>query len=149
MFFSGCKSHKKMAAITLPNAQQQNASAPKETKPSATEAEEQGKFNAMKEETYKGRLLQYFDAIANASTVVSANSSIDEALTLFASPQAPVLIVISNEGAQKDYDRPTSIKAYLNYLKDQKKNINAIEHLKLDEFGKIMEVELQKNNQIK
>ncbi len=141
----GCKSGKKAAAITNV-APEKTKPEPIATKPSRSEAEEQGKFDAMKEDTYKGRLLQYFDAIANADNVISANNSIDEALTLFTTSQAPVLIVISQQGGDKDYDRPTTIRAYLNYLKDQKKNINRIESLKLDEFGKITEVELIKSN---
>ena len=93
----------------------------------------------------KERLVQYFAAIANSGSMASANSSIEEALALFASPQTPVLIVISESGGQKDYDRPTTIKDYLNYLKDQKKNINKISNLQFDSSGKITEVELKKN----
>lgn len=92
----------------------------------------------------KARLANYFDAIAGSGNTTSANSSINEALTLFASPEAPVLIVISQEGGQKDYDRPTTIKDYLNYLKDQKKNSNLISNLQFDGSGKITEVELVK-----
>lgn len=92
------------------------------------------------------RLGKYFDAISFAPSATSANSSISEALTLFASPDTPVLIIISESGGQKDYDRPTTIKDYLNYLKDQKKNINPINDLKFDNAGKITEVELKKNN---
>lgn len=140
----GCKSSKKTASITTPApAKTQTAAL---TKPSRNEAEEQAKLDAMKESTYKGRLLQYFDAIASADNAISANNSIDEALTLFTSSQVPVLIVISQEGGDKDYDRPTTIRAYLNYLKDQKKNINQIESVKLDEYGKITEIELKKSN---
>ena len=141
----GCKSHKKAAAITNVSPEKTKTQ-PEVVQPKPNEAEEQAKLDAMKESTYKGRLSQYFDAIANADNITSANTSIDEALFLFASPQAPVLIVISQEGSQKDYDRPTSIRSYLNYLKDQKKNINRIESLKMDESGKITEVELRKNN---
>jgi hypothetical protein len=140
---AGCKSSKKTAAIT--NAAPEKKTETKVT-PSRSDAEEQAKLDAMKESTYKGKLMQYFDAIANAGNVTSANTNIDEALTLFASSQAPVLIVISQEGGDKDYDRPTTIRSYLNYLKDQKKNINKIESVKLDEFGKITEVELRKTN---
>ena len=100
----------------------------------------------MKENAPKVKLSEYFDAIANADNVASANSSINEALALFASSEAPVLVVISEEGGKKDYDRPTTIKAYLNYLKDQKKNINYIDNLQVDASGKITEVELKKNN---
>lgn len=141
IFAMGCKSSRKTASITAP----EKTKTPEATLPSRNEAEEQAKLDAMKESTYKGRLLQYFDAIANADNVISANNSIDEALTLFTSSTVPVLIVISQEGGDKDYDRPTTIRAYLNYLKDQKKNINQIEKVKLDEFGKITEVELKKN----
>ncbi|UII29156.1 nucleoid-structuring protein H-NS [Fulvivirga maritima] len=92
----------------------------------------------------ENKLADYFQAIANAPTTSSANSSINEALTMFSSPDAPVLIVISQSGSQKDYDRPTTIKEYLNYLKDQKKNVNRISDLQFDASGKIKEVELSK-----
>ena len=90
------------------------------------------------------KLEQYFNAIANAGSISSANSSISETLTMFASEETPVLIIISQSGGQKDYDRPTTIKAYLNYLKDQKKNINRVSNLQFDASGKITEVELVK-----
>jgi hypothetical protein len=141
---AGCKSHKKAASIT--NVPTEKPKVQDETKLQPKEADEEAKLLAMKEDTYRGRLGQYFDAIANANNVTAANTSIDEALNMFSSSQAPVLIVISEEGGQKDYDRPTSIRAYLNYLKDQKKNINQIGHLKMDESGKITEVELKKVN---
>jgi len=91
------------------------------------------------------RLSKYFDAIANASSVASANSNISEALSLFSSPDTPLLIIISEENGQKDYDRPTTIQNYLNYLKDQKKKADKIDNLKFDGSGKITEVELRKN----
>jgi len=91
------------------------------------------------------KLKEYFDMISSSSSMTAANSSINEALSLFASADTPVLIVISESGGQKDYDRPTTIKAYLNYLKDQKKNINKISDMKFDNAGKITELELRKN----
>lgn len=91
------------------------------------------------------KLDQYFSAISSSSNVASANNSINEALTLFASPETPVFIVISDSGGIKDYDKPTTIKDYLNYMKDQKKNINSISNLKTDSQGKITELELRKN----
>ena len=90
------------------------------------------------------RLNQYFDAIANAGSLTAANRNINEALSLFSTPDALVLIIISKSGGQKDYDRPTSIKKYLEYLKDQKKNINAIDKIVYDSQGKIRELELIK-----
>ena len=124
----------------------------KEDEAKKKEAEEKAKRDAeLKlsenelERSPKAKLSQYFDAIASSSNVTSANISINEALTLFASPETPVLIVISESGGRKDYDRPTTIKDYLNYLKDQKKNINAVSDLKIESSGKITEVELRKN----
>lgn len=90
------------------------------------------------------RLNDYFETIAKSGNTTSANSSINEALTLFASPETPVLIIISEEGGLKDYDRPTTIKEYLHYLKDQKKNSNILSGIKVDSAGKITEVELKK-----
>lgn len=111
------------------------------------EAEElKAKNNAAKEVESSPKLDQYLDAIANSTSDASANRSIEEALKLFASPDALVLIVIHEYGTQKDYDKPTNIKNYLNYLKDQKKNMNSISHIKVDDTtGKITELELKKN----
>jgi hypothetical protein len=94
----------------------------------------------------QAKLEQYFTAISTSGNAASANSSINEALALFASDQTPVLIVIHESGGQKDYDRPTTIKDYLNYLKDQKKQADKIGNLQFDSAGKITEVELVKNN---
>ena len=91
------------------------------------------------------KVSQYFNSISTSTNTASANASINEALTLFASPETPVFIVISDSGGVKDYDKPTTIKDYLNYLKDQKKNINAVSNLKTDGNGKITELELRKN----
>lgn len=110
------------------------------------EAEEKARADAESKDNARYTILrQYFETIATADNLTSANNSINEALTMFASPDTPVLIVISGAEGQKDYDRPTTIKDYLNYLKDQKKNINKIEKLQFDSSGKITEVELRKN----
>ena len=153
---SGCKSKKKaMEAAAAERARMEQEEAnlrkQKEEEQRKRDAEEQAKRDAeardrdAKASAPKARLSQYFDAIANSGNVASANSSINEALTMFASPETPVLIVISESNGQKDYDRPTTIKDYLNYLKDQKKNINQVSNLQFDSTGKISEVELRKN----
>ena len=114
------------------------------------EAEEQSRRDAEararadREVGPQKKLEQYFSAISNASSPGAANNSINEALALFASPSTPVLIVIHEEGGEKDYDRPTNIKDYLNYLKDQKKQADRIGNLQFDGSGKIKEVELVK-----
>ncbi|HYF68389.1 MAG TPA: nucleoid-structuring protein H-NS [Ohtaekwangia sp.] len=150
---SGCKSKKK--AMEAANAEKERArieqqaalDRQKQEELKQREAAEKARLDAeaaaAAAEPAK-RLDVYFNAIANSNNVNSANSSINEALSLFASPQTPVLIVISESEGQKDYDKPTRIIDYLNYLKDQKKNINKISDLKFDASGKITEIELTK-----
>lgn len=87
----------------------------------------------------------YFSSIASASSVSQANMLIADALKLFSSPDAPVLIIISKSDDIVDYDRPTTIKNYLNYLKDTKNNINQVEKIIYDNSGKIKELELIKS----
>jgi len=155
----GCKSKKKAmeanAAAEKARIEQENAARKQQEEEAAArardeaekakrEAEERERANA-KASTPATKLGQYFNAISTSTSTASANSSINEALTLFASPDTPVLIVISESGGQKYYDRPTTIKNYLNYLKDQKKNVNAVSNLQFDSSGKITEVELKKN----
>ena len=157
----GCKSHKK--AMEASKASEEKAKIEREAAEQKLKAEEQARQAAEEKAKWEAeqrrkeseskaststpavKLSQYFNAIANSGNVTSANTSINEALTLFASPATPVLIVISDSGGMKDYDKPTTIKDYLNYLKDQKKNINSISSLKTDSEGKITELELKKN----
>jgi len=83
-------------------------------------------------------------AIAGARSVEEANRKISETLKLFSSPDAPVLIVIAEENGQKDFDRPTTIRKYLEYLKDTGNAPDALSHLTMDGAGLIAEVELIK-----
>lgn len=150
----GCKSKKKAAeaaaAAERARMEQEAAALKKQQEEEARlkrEADEAAAKRAAEEaarKTPQSRLEGYFSAISNSSNTASANSSINEALTMFASPDTPVLIVIHESGGQKDYDRPTTIKDYLNYLKDQKKKADKIGNLQLDQSGKITEVELVK-----
>ncbi len=96
-------------------------------------------------ETASVTLHDYFGSVATAASTSEANLYINEALNLFASPDTPVLIIISEEGDVIDYDRPTTIKNYLNYLKDTKNNINKVEQVTYDEHGRIKELVLIKN----
>jgi hypothetical protein len=86
-----------------------------------------------------------FIELANASDVKTANAKITEALKLYSSESVPVLIIIHQEGDIVDYDKPTNIKDYLNYIKDQKKYNNSINSVKFDGYGQITELELIKN----
>ena len=84
-------------------------------------------------------------AIASAASTSQANRIINETLEMFSSNDVPVLIIISQAGGFNDYDRPTTIEDYLNYVKDQKVNRNKVSELKINSEGKIIEVELIKN----
>ncbi len=102
--------------------------------------------NKKKTEATSLSLADYFALVAGASSVDNANMKINEALKLFASPETPVLIIISKEGDIVDYDRPTTAKKYLEYLKDQKKNLNEIDNIEYDNNGKIKLLELNKKD---
>ncbi len=96
---------------------------------------EKNKFNYIEE---------YFTAIANARSADEANAKISQAMKLFTSPETPVLIIISQEGGMNDYDKPTTISNYLNYLKDTKTNINRVYTVETDDYGQIKALELIK-----
>lgn len=90
-------------------------------------------------------LEQLFNEIAMAGrndNISRANAKINEALDYFTSPEALVLVIIYQSGDQKDYDEPTTIMKYLNYLKDTKQNKNVIYDIVKDGSGKIKELEL-------
>lgn len=154
--FTGCKSKKKAAEAARAAEErariEQEANLRRDEEQKRKEAEEEAARRDAESRQQdiatnepKARLNQYFESIARSGNVASSNSSINEALTLFSSPDTPVLIVISEEGGQKDYDRPTTIRQYLNYLKDTRNNSNSITNLQFDNSGKITEVELRKN----
>lgn len=88
---------------------------------------------------------EYFTSIAGASSADEANAKIAEALKLFVGPDAPVLIIISQEGGMNDYDKPTTIDSYLNYLKDTKNYNNSVYEVEMDNYGQITTLELIKN----
>jgi len=94
--------------------------------------------------TMKDQLLDHFQSVANADSPNLANIRIRRALEMFSSEDAPVLIVISEVRGRRDYDRPTTIRRYLDYLKDQGKNPDTIDRVILDNNGRIKELELIK-----
>ncbi len=85
-----------------------------------------------------------FTSIANASSVSQANRLINETLGMFESPNVPVLIIIKQNAGFNDYDRPTTIEKYLNYVKDQRKATEKVFEIKYNSNGKINELELIK-----
>ena len=108
------------------------------------EEERRAAEEAAKAQQPKNVLERNLASIANATSVTQANRLINETLQLFSSNSVPVLIIISQAGGFNDYDRPTTIENYLNYVKDQKVNRNSVSDLKFNDAGKITEVELIK-----
>jgi hypothetical protein len=86
----------------------------------------------------------YFRQVTTARSANEANTRIAEALKMFSSPDVPVLIIISKTADETDYDRPTTIEKYLNYLKDTKNYSNAVYDVKFDGYGQISHLELIK-----
>ncbi len=103
------------------------------------EREEREKANAA--DAVLGRA---FNSIANAGSASQANRVINETLGMFESPNTPVLIIIKQNAGFNDYDRPTTIEKYLNYVKDQKKATEKVHEIKYNSNGKINEIELIK-----
>jgi len=90
------------------------------------------------------KLENYFNGVAAAGNASIANQTIQEALGMFSNQETPVLIVIHEENGIKDYDEPTTITKYLEYLKDTKKNLNYISDIRMDANGKVSELELRR-----
>ena len=144
--FSSCKTSKKAAKVASNNVEEtRDPTGEREIDTSAADKElmNQSKKSELPKSTTES-LWGYFDAIANAPSTASANSSIKEAMTMFASPMVPVLVAIYYGADDVDYDEPTTIDKYLNYIKDQKKNVNKINDMKTNDAGKITELELIK-----
>ena len=108
-------------------------------------AEATGEREVAVEEDANTKLENVFNQVASSRSNSDANFRIREALGMFASSETPVLIIISRQGGQEDFDEPTTIQKYLEYLKDTKSDPAAIDNLEFDANGKIKEVILIKN----
>jgi hypothetical protein len=128
-----CKSKKKVVAAPEPAPVEQPAPTPPPPAPQPSA-----------EEVAVGKLENNFNSISQSSNVDMANRTINETLAMFSNQETPVLIVIHEENGIKDYDEPTTINKYLNYLKDTKKNLNFISDIRLDASGKVSELELRR-----
>jgi hypothetical protein len=116
----------------------------KEEETSRAEAERlELERQAREKATQFGPIQNALIGVAAAPNLREANLRISQALEMFASPDVPVLILISQEGNTRDYDRPTTIRKYLELLKDQKRYNNDIENVKFNAAGKITELELR------
>jgi hypothetical protein len=137
--FSSCKNKKKLTEMSDPvEVREEIAQEEMEEEPKVIQGE------IVSVVTKEQKLNNYFGAIATANTPAAANASINEALTMFSNGNAPVLIVIYKDGAKPDYDEPTTIEKYLNYLKDTKNNKAKVEEVVYDTNGKIKELVLKK-----
>jgi len=112
---------------------------------------EEGRLRQIEEEKLKVAESKYqkidnqLNSIAIAQNVDIANEKINLILQQFDTPDIPVLIIISNAGGFNDYDRPTTISRFLNYLKDKQSYHYKVDSVKRDGLGKITELELIKN----
>jgi hypothetical protein len=129
-----CKSKKKVVAAPEPAPVEEVKPTPPPPPPAGPSAEE----------VAVGKLENYFNSIAGSSNLDAANRTIQEVNGMFSNPSTPVLIVIHEANGIKDYDEPTTIDKYLNYLKDTKKNLNFISDIRLDGNGKVSELELRR-----
>ncbi len=106
--------------------------------------DEMKRKKAEEERTRYDYINDYFYQIAREGDVTAANAKISEAMKLYADKDVPVLIIISQADGIIDYDKPTTIENYLNFVKDQKSYTNKIHNVKFDEYGQITELELIK-----
>ncbi len=111
---------------------------------------EEERLKLLEEEKRKKEASKYTEidkqlkSISTSSTIDAANKKIMLSMDQFASPDVPVLIIISQSGGFNDYDRPTTISKFLHYLKDKQQYKYQVESLKKDTLGKITELELIK-----
>lgn len=99
---------------------------------------------AANEKTKYFYIEEYFGQIAAAMTAEEANARIRETLKLFSSGDAPLLIIISRTADGDDYDKPSTIEKYLNYVKDTKNSPNNVDNVTVDDYGQITAIELIK-----
>jgi uncharacterized protein YpmB len=98
----------------------------------------------LKEKQKYNTLNNIFNTVASSGSYDSANADIENALQHFATPDVPVLIIIDKSAGFNDYDKPTTISKFLNYLKYIKAYNYEVESAKYDNQGKITELELIK-----
>ena len=143
-----CKKNKKLSELSDPTAEQakmeQEAQEQVPEEPVNEANKQLQPTKITKTLTTEQKLDDYFETISSASSTSAANSEIQEALKMFSTPDAPLLIVFYEADGQASYDEPTTIEKYLNYLKDTG-NANAkVEEIVTDSNGKIKEIVLKK-----
>ena len=145
-----CKNKKKVAEVTDTEAAkeqvEERVAQIKQAEEQAEEVSESAKKPVVvaKAMTKSEMLSKYFTEMTQATSYQAANTSKEKALQLFSNPNAPVLIAIYQSGGEVDYDEPTTISKYLDYLKDTKSKPALVEEMVMDDAGKIKELVLRK-----
>ena len=140
-----CKNKKKVSEITdTQEVKDQMAEELGEDEKVVSETQDEPERKPTKAPSKSQKLTQSFSAINDAASTSEANDKIQETLGMFSSPDVPVLIIIYQKGDTTDYDEPTTIERYLNYLKDTKQGFAQVEEMVLDDNGKIKELVLRK-----
>lgn len=137
---NGCGSSKKAKAKAAEEARlaKEREERLKREEADRKRREEEERQRAMRAPYQK--MEDYFNKVSKATSVESANAIIDQAMNMFSSPDAPVLIIIKKTGDIIDYDRPSTARQYFDFMKDQKKAFNKVEKMELDSNGKIKEM---------
>lgn len=133
---------RKLISLAEKEIEYQEAELARKAEEERLRKEEEARMNALRSEF--AVFDNQFKAIAGAASVDQANQKIDETLQNFASPDVPVLIIISQVDGINDYDRPTTAAQFLNYLKDVRKYDFQVASMKTDGNGKVTELELLK-----
>ena len=142
---SSCKNKQKMSELSDKDEIEEQIAQEEEITILDDESDDtQPPRNVVKSPTTESKLTNYFKSISTSTSVASANGSISEALGMFSSKDAPVLIVFYEANGTPSYDEPTTIEKYLHYLKDTKNYNTYIEETVMDSNGKIKELVLKK-----
>lgn len=142
---TSCKKNKKLSELSDPQAEKEKMEEEMTKTEESTEEEPAPPLiEPILKRSDEQQLNNYFTSIANASSTTAANSSIQEALGMFSSPDAPLLIVFYEANGKASYDEPTTIEKYLNYLKDTGNAKAKVEEIVKDGNGKIKEIVLKK-----
>lgn len=148
--FTSCKNKKKVADISDPQAvkEQMEKEFGEDDDDSSEDITQKENNNpprvAVKEPTKTERLETYFSRVASGGNTAASTANINEALGMFSNASVPVLIIIYYSDGTTDYDEPTTIKRYFEYLKDTGNNKAKVEEMVLDDYGKIKELVLKK-----
>jgi hypothetical protein len=89
-------------------------------------------------------IVESFGAISKSADYDTANDVINGMLSRFESPDTPVLIIVAEDQGVKDYDKPTTIQKYLEYIKMQKRYESKVEEVVRNTDGKITRLVLRK-----